>query len=54
MKLHIDYCKSFGIEIEEIEATEEHQGTEPSPSRARLFEGPQKTQKDHMNSRRTL
>ncbi|KAI0460351.1 Phosphomethylpyrimidine kinase-domain-containing protein [Xylaria acuta] len=25
MKLHIDYCKSFGIEKEEIEATEEHQ-----------------------------
>lgn len=25
MKLHIDYCKSFGIEREEIEATEEHQ-----------------------------
>ncbi|KAI1132983.1 Rapamycin-insensitive companion of mTOR, N-term-domain-containing protein [Nemania abortiva] len=25
MKLHIDYCKSFGIEMEEIEATEEHQ-----------------------------
>ncbi|KAI1355737.1 Phosphomethylpyrimidine kinase-domain-containing protein [Xylaria sp. FL0043] len=25
MKLHIDYCKSFGIELEEIEATEEHQ-----------------------------
>ncbi|KAI1757771.1 Rapamycin-insensitive companion of mTOR, N-term-domain-containing protein [Xylaria castorea] len=24
-KLHIDYCKSFGIETEEIEATEEHQ-----------------------------
>ncbi|KAI1180290.1 Phosphomethylpyrimidine kinase-domain-containing protein [Nemania sp. FL0916] len=25
MKLHIDYCKSFGIEKHEIEATEEHQ-----------------------------
>ncbi|GAP89316.1 putative phosphomethylpyrimidine kinase [Rosellinia necatrix] len=25
MRLHIDYCKSFGIGIEEIEATEEHQ-----------------------------
>ncbi|KAI1310925.1 Rapamycin-insensitive companion of mTOR, N-term-domain-containing protein [Xylaria venustula] len=25
MKLHIDYCKSFGIEREEIENTEEHQ-----------------------------
>ncbi|KAJ2967682.1 hypothetical protein NUW58_g10394 [Xylaria curta] len=25
MKLHIDYCKSFGIEKDEIEATEEHQ-----------------------------
>ncbi|KAI1167908.1 Phosphomethylpyrimidine kinase-domain-containing protein [Nemania serpens] len=25
MKLHIDYCKSFGIEVDEIEATEEHQ-----------------------------
>ncbi|KAI1154932.1 Rapamycin-insensitive companion of mTOR, N-term-domain-containing protein [Nemania diffusa] len=25
MKLHVDYCKSFGIEMEEIEATEEHQ-----------------------------
>ncbi|KAI0526669.1 Rapamycin-insensitive companion of mTOR, N-term-domain-containing protein [Xylaria bambusicola] len=25
MKLHIDYCKSFGITIEEIETTEEHQ-----------------------------
>ncbi|KAI0195109.1 Phosphomethylpyrimidine kinase-domain-containing protein [Xylaria flabelliformis] len=25
MKLHLDYCKSFGIEKEEIEATEEHQ-----------------------------
>lgn len=30
MKLHIDYCKSFGIEVDEIEATEEHQGMEPS------------------------
>ncbi|KAI1636675.1 hypothetical protein F4809DRAFT_650338 [Biscogniauxia mediterranea] len=25
MKLHLDYCKSFGISKEEIEATEEHQ-----------------------------
>ncbi|KAI0200485.1 Rapamycin-insensitive companion of mTOR, N-term-domain-containing protein [Astrocystis sublimbata] len=25
MKLHIDYCQSFGIEKNEIEATEEHQ-----------------------------
>ncbi|KAJ3571284.1 hypothetical protein NPX13_g5435 [Xylaria arbuscula] len=25
MKLHIDYCKTFGIEMEEIETTEEHQ-----------------------------
>ena len=26
MKLHLDYCKSFGISKEEMEATEEHQG----------------------------
>lgn len=31
MKLHLDYCKEFGISKEEIEATEEHQGIKPQP-----------------------
>ena len=26
MKLHMDYCKGFGISIEEIEGTEENMG----------------------------
>lgn len=28
MRLHIDYCKEFGISKEEMEATEELQGKE--------------------------
>jgi hypothetical protein len=31
MDLHINYCKSFGIGKEEIEGTEEHQGTYRAP-----------------------
>lgn len=29
MKLHIDYCKGFGISVEEIEGTEENMGEFP-------------------------
>jgi hypothetical protein len=29
MNLHISYCREFGISLEEIESTEEHQGQLP-------------------------
>ena len=35
MKLHIDYCKGFGISVEEIEGTEEKMGEFPASSLTR-------------------
>ena len=30
-KLHIDYCQSFGLSLDDVTKTEEHQGTDSSP-----------------------